>query len=62
LKPQSLLGGGDRTTARSHGEILEDGVDDSASELAGEVRLFGRGIDVGCYECQHGAGSMLIMR
>ncbi len=38
------------------------GYDDSGSDLAAGDRLFGRGIDIGCYECQHGAGAMLIMR
>ena len=31
-------------------------------DLAGNPRLYGRHIDMGCYELQSGAGTMLLMR
>ena len=38
------------------------GADDSGIDLAGNPRLFGKAIDIGCHELQFGAATMLMLR
>jgi hypothetical protein len=45
---------------RSRRPYRRDGV--AATDLAGNPRVFGRAIDVGCYELQKNPGMLLIVR
>ncbi len=35
---------------------------DGVTDLAGQPRIFGARPDIGCYECQHSAGTMLMLK
>ncbi len=47
---------------RNTGSNAAYGAPEAATDLAGNPRLFGKHIDMGCYEIQVGGGTMLLLR
>jgi hypothetical protein len=58
--PVYTLGGA--SPCRNTGSNAAFGAPAAAVDLAGEPRLFGKSIDMGCFELQSGAGTILFMR